>query len=223
MVGCVTDAIVCRAAAHADLSRRPPYERHQDLMPSYPMTRRLALQAPLGLLAGPSLAQARLPQFRTARYQFIELDPVEVMKPLALQGLDGKPAIARPVPGKVCLIYLWATWCPVCRITLPRFERQLADFRARGVELVTISTDERELAHVRDYLKRLGVRRLPVFYDRAGKALGTARAGQPLSTAEGLPVIYVLDRRGGVRGYMLGEADWGSPQAMALLDHVGQL
>ena len=42
------------------------------------------------------------------------------------------------------------------------------------------------------------------------------------STAEGLPVIYVTDRRGGVRGYMLGEADWGSPAALALLDDVGR-
>jgi thiol-disulfide isomerase/thioredoxin len=187
------------------------------------MTRRFALQASLGLLAGPALAEERMPQFRTARYQFIELDPVEPMMPLAMQGLDGKLATARPVPGKVNLVYLWATWCPVCRNTLPRFERQLADFRARDVEIVSISADERDLAHVREYLKRLGVKRLPVFYDRAGKALAAAGAGQPLSTAEGLPVIYVLDRRGGVRGYMLGEADWASPAALALLDHVGRL
>ncbi|CAD5247955.1 Thiol-disulfide isomerase/thioredoxin [Bosea sp. 62] len=192
-------------------------------MLSRSMTRRLALQTSLGLLAGPGLAQARLPQFRTARYQFIELDPVEPMAPLTLQGLDGRPAIARPVPGKVNLIYLWATWCPVCRITLPRFERQLADFRAQDVEIVSISTDERELPHVRDYLKRVGVKRLPVFHDRGGKVIAGSGAGQPLSTAEGLPVIYVTDRRGGVRGYMLGEADWASPAALALLDHVGTL
>lgn len=192
-------------------------------MPSCSLTRRFALQTSLGLLAAPVLAQARLPQFRTARYQFIELDPVEIMTPLSLQGLDGKPATARPVPGKVNLIYLWATWCPVCRITLPRFERQLADFRARGVEIVSISTDERDWAHVAEYLKRLGVRRLPVFYDRGGKVVAAPGTGQLLSNAEGLPVIYVTDRRGGVRGYMLGDADWASPAALALLDHVGAL
>jgi thiol-disulfide isomerase/thioredoxin len=181
----------------------------------------MSLQMSLGLFAGPGSAEARLPQFRTARHQFIELDPVEPMAPLGLQRLDGKPAIAQPVPGKVTLVYLWASWCPVCRITLPRFERQLAGFEAKGIELVTISTDEREPTHVGDYLARLGVRRLPVLHDRAGKVL--AGSGQPLSTAEGLPVIYLADRRGGLRGYMLGEADWGSPEATALLDHVGRL
>lgn len=192
-------------------------------MPPCSLTRRLVLQATLGLLAAPGRAETPFPQFRTARYQFIELDPVETMAPLSLQGLDGKPAIARPVPGKVCLIYLWATWCPICRITLPRFERQLADFKARDVELVTISTDERELAHVRQYLARLGIKRLRVFCDRAGKVIAASGAGQPLSTAEGLPVVYLTDRRGGVRGYMLGETDWASPQATALLDYVGRL
>lgn len=192
-------------------------------MPTCAMTRRLALQATLGLLAGPGLAEARLPRFRTARYQFIELEPVEVMTPLAVQGLDGKPALARPAPGQVSLVYLWASWCPVCRITLPRFERQLAGFRARGVEIVTISTDDREPAHVRAFLGRLGVARLPVFHDRAGKALGASGARQPLSTAEGLPAAYITDRRGGVRGYMLGEADWASAEALALLDHIGRL
>jgi len=192
-------------------------------MPSPSLTRRLAVQASLGLLAGPGLAQARLPQFRTARYQFIELDPVEPMAPLTLDGLDGKPAVARPEPGKVNLIYLWATWCPVCRITLPRFERQLAELRARDIEVLSISTDERELAQVRDYLRRLGIKRLPVFHDRGGKAIAASGTGQPLSATQGLPVIYVTDRRGGVRGYMLGEADWAMPAALALLDHVGRL
>lgn len=190
-------------------------------MPTSALTRRVALQASLGLLTGPGLAEPRLPRFRTARYQFIELDPVETMAPLALQGLDGKPALARPAPGRVSLVYLWATWCPVCRITLPRFEWQLAGFGARGVEIMTISTDDREPAHVRAYLGRLGVTRLPVFHDRAGSALAAPR--QPLSPAEGLPVTYLADRRGGVRGYMLGEADWAAAEAVALLDHIGGL
>jgi thiol-disulfide isomerase/thioredoxin len=193
-------------------------------MPSWSLSRRLVLQMSLpmslGLLAGQASAEARLPQFRTARHQFIELDPAEPMTPLGLQRLDGRPAIARPAPGKVTLVYLWASWCPVCRITLPRFERQLAGFRAKDIELVTISTDAREPTHVGDYLARLGVKRLPVLHDRAGKVL--AESGGALSTAEGLPVIYVADRRGSLRGYMLGEADWGSPEAMALLDHLGR-
>lgn len=190
------------------------------LSPSRRLVLQMSLQMSLGLLAGPGLAEARLPQFRTARHQFIELDPVEPMRPLSLRGLDGKRAIARPAPGKVTLVYLWASWCPVCRITLPRFERQLAGFEARDIDLLTISTDEREPEHVGTYLARLGVRRLPVLHDRAGKVL--AASAQPLSAAEGLPVIYLADRRGGLRGYMLGEADWGSPEATTLLDHVGR-
>jgi hypothetical protein len=59
------------------------------------MTRRLALQVSLGLFAAPAMAEARLPQFRTARYQFIELDPVEPLAPLPLSGWTASP----PSPG----------------------------------------------------------------------------------------------------------------------------
>ncbi len=194
-------------------------------MPFPLLSRRLALQTLLGGLAVSARAGERPPVFRTSRYQFRELDPVVAMTPLALSRLDGKPALARPPAGKVTLVYLWATWCPVCRIELPRFERQLAEFRRNGIELLTIATDEREPAHVRAYLARLGVKQLPVFLDRGGVRLSARRedgSESPFSLAEGQPITYAVDARGGVRGYLLGEADWTSPQAQALLAHFAR-
>ena len=191
-------------------------------MPFPSLSRRLALQTLLGGLAASAQAGGRPPVFRTSRYQFRELDPVVAMTPLKLARLDGKPALAKPTSGKVTLVYLWATWCPVCRIELPRFERQLAQLRRDGVGLLTIATDEREPAHVRAYLARLGVKQLPVFLDHGGTRLSAPRedgSEAPFSLSEGLPITYVLDPRGGVRGYLLGEADWTEPAARALLTH----
>lgn len=194
-------------------------------MPLPLFSRRLALPTLLAGLAVPAAAGERPPVFRTSRYQFRELDPVVAMTPLALSRLDGKPALAKPTGGKVTLVYLWATWCPVCRIELPRFEKQLAGFRQDGIDLLTIATDEREPAHVRAYLARLGVKQLPVFLDRGGARLSSARADgseSPFSLSEGQPITYAVDPRGGVRGYLLGEADWTLPQARALLGHFAR-
>lgn len=189
-------------------------------------SRRLFLQAGLVSLAGSALAEQRPPSFGTARYQFVELDPVATMAPVALRRADGRAGMAELARDHVGLIYLWATWCPVCRTELPRFERQLADFRRERVDILTICTDENAPAHVRAYLARLGVRSLPVLLDPAGKAIGQ-RGGEgqasPFSLAEGLPVAYLADRRGGVRGYLLGSADWRSPEATALLAHYGKV
>ncbi|KUL95351.1 hypothetical protein DK26_09245 [Bosea sp. WAO] len=193
-------------------------------MPTSP-TRRLALQTLLGGLAIPAFAGERPPVFRTSRYQFRELDPIVTMTALKLARLDGKPALANPTSGKVTLIYLWATWCPVCRVELPRFERQLAQLRQDGVDLLTIATDEREPAYVRAYLARLGVKQLPVFLDHGGKRLSAQRedgSESPFSLAEGQPITYAVDPNGGVRGYLLGEADWSSPQAQALLGYFAR-
>lgn len=188
-------------------------------------SRRLAIPTLLAGLSVPASARERPPVFRTSRYQFRELDPVVTMAPLKLARLDGQPALAKPTVGKVTLVYLWATWCPVCRIELPRFERQLAQFRQRGIELLTIATDEREPAHVRAYLARLGVKQLPVFLDHGGKRLSARREDgieSPFSLSEGQPITYAVDPSGAVRGYLLGEADWTVPQAQALLGYFAR-
>lgn len=198
---------------------RKPASRH------LPLSRRLLLQLSLGSLAGPVLARERPPLFRTTGYQFTELDPVVPMTPLALQRLDGKAGIAKPTAGRVCLIYLWATWCPLCRTELPQFESQLADFKRDGIDLISICTDEGDPKRVRDYLAHLGVKCLPVFWDAGGKRLAAPRTDgtdSPFTLAMGLPASYVADSAGGVRGYLLGQANWATPAATALLAHFAK-
>lgn len=188
-------------------------------------SRRLLLQASLGCLAGLAVAQERPPVFRTSRYQFTEIEPVVPMTPLSLPRLGGKTGLAGPAAGQVTLVYLWATWCPICRIELPLFESQLPAFKRNGVSLVTICTDRPALKSVGDYLARLGVRQLPVFWDRDGKRLSAPAADgaeAPFTLASGLPITYLVDPRGGVRGYLLGQADWMSPEAVAILSYFAK-
>ena len=39
----------------------------------------------------------------------------------------------------------------------------------------------------------------------------------------GLPIFFVIDSRGLVRGYMQGEVDWATPEGEALLAYYGGL
>jgi beta-lactamase regulating signal transducer with metallopeptidase domain/thiol-disulfide isomerase/thioredoxin len=45
--------------------------------------------------------------------------------------------------GKVLVVNFWATWCPPCLEELPAFVRLDQEYRARGVQVVAISTDEK--------------------------------------------------------------------------------
>src|SRR6202046_677739 len=46
--------------------------------------------------------------------------------------------------GKVVLYDFWATWCAPCRAEFPQLIQLEDKLRSRGVEVVTISADERE-------------------------------------------------------------------------------
>ncbi|HML17140.1 MAG TPA: TlpA disulfide reductase family protein [Bryobacteraceae bacterium] len=46
--------------------------------------------------------------------------------------------------GKVVLVEFWATWCEPCRAEMPELVKLEQKLRARGFDLVTISTDEPE-------------------------------------------------------------------------------
>lgn len=55
--------------------------------------------------------------------------------------------------GKLVLIAIWATWCPICLGELPELEKAYAKFKSSGLDIIALNIDGDELK-LRDYLSK---------------------------------------------------------------------
>jgi len=61
-----------------------------------------------------------------------------------LKALNGAPIKLSNYDGKVLLVNLWATWCRPCRVETPELVNLYKENRARGLEIVGLSTENPE-------------------------------------------------------------------------------
>ena len=178
----------------------------------------LAASAASSLLASSGRAQSddRPPVFQTARHQFIIVRPSNLLPTISLTDVSGRPAQVAPVPGKVLLINIWATWCEACRADLPLLERfhKVAGHQA---DIVAVSIDKSDRQQVKNYLQKLSIRTLPVYLDPDGKLAGNAAASTAPLAIYGMPLTYLITPSGRIAGYMAGVADWLAKDAQDLL------
>lgn len=187
------------------------------------LSRRAALAAVLGSAALPILGSRgqaqgddRPPVFQTAKRQFTVVRPSKQLPSVSLTDINGRPAQVAPVPGKVLLINIWASWCEACRIDLPLLER-FHKTAGHQVEIAAVSVDTDERQRVKAYLEKLSIRALPVYLDPNGKLAGNAAKGTAPLLIYGMPLTYLITPSGRIAGYMAGVADWRAPDAQELL------
>ena len=88
----------------------------------------------------------------------------QIVSPLKVQDLHNQPAVLKPVPGKLLMINVWATWCGSCRHEMPSLQRLAARLGTDRLELVGLSVDMDEHV-VREYLIENKIT-FPSFLDR---------------------------------------------------------
>ncbi|MDP2433670.1 MAG: TlpA disulfide reductase family protein [Pseudomonadota bacterium] len=99
--------------------------------------------------------------------------------------------------GKVVALRFWADWCPYCRKEMTELQPVYARLHERGLEILAVNVAQ-DRDTVRRFIEPLGIR-YPVLLDPEG---ATARA----YGVNALPITWLLDRQGVVRGKIVGEA-----------------
>jgi thiol-disulfide isomerase/thioredoxin len=113
--------------------------------------------------------------------------------------MDGKKFSLEQEKGKVVLVVLWATWCPICRRELPKLEKFYHEHAAQGFDVVAVSIDDTP-KEVTEYLAKNHYSFAIGWRGRFKDNLGPVRA---------TPTMVLLDRQGRVRLRTEGALDDG--------------
>ena len=179
----------------------------------------LTLFSPLAVTPA---ASRQPPHFAGPSSQFVQIDPPEEAGSLVLTDLAGKTRALSAYRGKAVLLNFWASWCPPCRRELPILRRLQTKSAREPFVVVPVSLDK-SVAIVRTYLDRLGLADLKTFIDAEGTVASGPQSAKPTPfPLYGMPMTYLLDREARSVGYLVGEADWASPEGLELLRFHGR-
>jgi thiol-disulfide isomerase/thioredoxin len=85
------------------------------------------------------------------------------------------------------VVIFWATWCGYCKAFMPYLEQIEADYRNRGVEVLTINAKEDGSGNPAEYIAALNF------------PMTAVRSGDPIARSWGvefIPGVFVVSREG---------------------------
>ena len=115
--------------------------------------------------------------------------------------------------GKTVVLNFWATWCAPCRKEMPSLSELQNELGDEAFEVVTIATMRNSPKSIQSFFEKIGVSNLSLHNDPKGalsRSMGVL----------GLPTTLIISKSGEEIGRLLGDADWASPEAIALMSAI---
>lgn len=115
--------------------------------------------------------------------------------------------------GKTVVLNFWATWCAPCRKEMPSLSELQNELGDDTFEVVTIATMRNSPKSIESFFDKISVQNLPKHNDPNGafsRSMGVL----------GLPTTLIISKSGEEIGRLLGDANWGSADAITLLSAI---
>lgn len=116
----------------------------------------------------------------------------------SLRDLMGREHSLKGLRGKTVLLDFWASWCGPCRITMPQVAKIHAEYKDRGVEVMSINVGE-SVKKANDYMTKNNYT-FTALVDEDRTVSDQYKIG-------GIPTLIVIDRTGTVSDYLVGARD----------------
>jgi thiol-disulfide isomerase/thioredoxin len=133
----------------------------------------------------------------------------------SLNSLDGKPIALSDFRGKPVLLIFWATWCTSCKEELPVLEKFSIGKRDQLVILLIVIDGERKRAAQK--IVNENKITLPVLLLLKEKVM------DQYMVRGWVPQTFLIDPEGMLVGKIVGQRDWGSPEAWSCMKELFSL
>jgi len=127
---------------------------------------------------------------------------------------DGQTFTLEELRGKTVLVNVWATWCAPCLAEMPSLDRLQGQRGGDDFQVVTISIDRTKYEPAK-FFNDNGIKNLSPWHDGSYGIPGNLQL-------RGYPTTVIYNPQGREIAILEGEAEWDSPEALALIDYLTQ-
>ena len=161
-----------------------------------------------GLTLGANPALADMTALLTGDMARLTLVDPQSLPEATLLTLDETEASLADYRGQWVVVNFWATWCAPCRAEMPSLDR--LQEAMPEIAVVPVATGRNAPEAIGRFWTEAGIARLATLRDpKSGlsRQMGIAA----------LPVTVILNPEGQEVGRLIGDAEWDSPEAQAIL------
>lgn len=128
---------------------------------------------------------------------------------------EGEVMTVTDLSGKVVVMNFWATWCAPCRAEMPSIDRLAGELNGDDIHVMAVSTDRGDITRIKKFFDEIEIEHLGIYRDKKSELAREAGAF-------GLPMTIILDREGREIARLLGEAEWDSTEAKAIVRRLAE-
>ncbi|HQT79854.1 MAG TPA: TlpA disulfide reductase family protein [Rhodopila sp.] len=175
------------------------------------MRRRTMLAAAAGTLATTALPRKPRAESLPPVAEGMHLVEPPVPAPdTPFRGQDGSVHHLADFKGHGMLVNMWATWCAPCGAEMPSLQALSKALAPDDIAVLPLSSDRGGASVVADWYRAHGITNLPILLDPKGQMAHALNV-------RGIPTTIIIDTAGMVVARLEGGADWGSPEAQAVI------